>query len=98
MPGPTDELVFAPLGGVGEIGMNLALYGFGPEQDRSWIVGDMGSALAGDEVAGQSPGTSAHPCARGPFWRAPRSLAAAQDSGPCNPFHGRAPRGQKGRG
>ena len=24
-----DELVFVPLGGVGEIGMNLALYGFG---------------------------------------------------------------------
>jgi len=25
-----DELVFAPLGGLGEIGMNCALYGFGP--------------------------------------------------------------------
>ena len=24
------ELVFVPLGGVGEIGMNFALYGFGP--------------------------------------------------------------------
>ena len=29
MAGPQDELVFAPLGGVGEIGMNLALYGLG---------------------------------------------------------------------
>ena len=26
----SDELVFVPLGGVGEIGMNLGLYGFGP--------------------------------------------------------------------
>ena len=24
-----NELVFAPLGGVGEIGMNLSIYGFG---------------------------------------------------------------------
>ena len=24
-----DELTFAPLGGVGEIGMNLSVYGFG---------------------------------------------------------------------
>src|ERR1700732_5292570 len=52
MPGPTDELVFAPLGGVGEIGMNLAVYGFGPEQHRSWIVVDMGIAFAGDELPG----------------------------------------------
>ena len=29
MAEPGDELVFAPLGGVGEIGMNLALYGLG---------------------------------------------------------------------
>ena len=32
-----DELVFVPLGGVGEIGMNAALYGFGPEKGRKWI-------------------------------------------------------------
>jgi ribonuclease J len=49
---PTDQLVFAPLGGVGEIGMNLALYGFGPEQNRSWIAVDMGVAFAGDELPG----------------------------------------------
>jgi ribonuclease J len=49
---PTDELVFAPLGGVGEIGMNLALYGFGPEQNRSWIAVDMGVAFAGDDLPG----------------------------------------------
>ena len=27
-----DELVFAPLGGVGEIGMNLSIYGIGNRQ------------------------------------------------------------------
>ena len=37
-----DELVFCPLGGVGEIGMNLALYGFGPASHREWIVVDCG--------------------------------------------------------
>ncbi|MCC2689546.1 MAG: Ribonuclease 1 [Rhizobiaceae bacterium] len=36
------ELVFAPLGGVGEIGMNFALYGFGPAGAREWLVVDVG--------------------------------------------------------
>ncbi len=36
------ELVFAPLGGCGEVGMNLNLYGFGPEDDRQWIIVDCG--------------------------------------------------------
>jgi ribonuclease J len=36
------ELVFLPLGGVGEIGMNFALYGFGPASARKWIVVDCG--------------------------------------------------------
>ncbi len=36
------ELVFAPLGGVGEIGMNFALYGYGPAHARDWIVVDVG--------------------------------------------------------
>ena len=30
----SDELVFLPLGGSGEIGMNLNLYGYGPEANR----------------------------------------------------------------
>ena len=38
----TSELLFVPLGGVGEIGMNLALYGYGPPEDRSWIMVDCG--------------------------------------------------------
>jgi len=47
-----DELVFAPLGGVGEIGMNLGLYGFGPRRSRTWLIVDMGMSFAGDEAPG----------------------------------------------
>jgi ribonuclease J len=36
------ELVFCPLGGVGEIGMNFALYGFGPARSRQWMIVDVG--------------------------------------------------------
>lgn len=40
---PEDNgLYFLPLGGSGEIGMNLNLYGFGPEADRKWIIVDCG--------------------------------------------------------
>jgi ribonuclease J len=46
---PDDELVFLPLGGVGEIGMNAALYGFGPERRRKWILVDCGMGFAGEE-------------------------------------------------
>jgi len=46
------ELVFAPLGGVGEIGMNLAIYGFGNERNRQWIAVDLGVAFAGDDLPG----------------------------------------------
>lgn len=41
-----SELVFMPLGGVGEIGMNMALYGVGPEGDKRWLVVDFGVAFA----------------------------------------------------
>ncbi len=37
-----DELVFLPLGGVGEIGMNMAMYGYGPPKHRKWIMVDCG--------------------------------------------------------
>lgn len=37
-----DELVFLPLGGVGEIGMNVYLYGLGPEHRRKWLMVDLG--------------------------------------------------------
>ena len=32
-----QQLVFAPLGGVGEIGMNLSIYGVGDEAGSQWI-------------------------------------------------------------
>ena len=47
-----DELVFAPLGGVGEIGMNIALYGLGDARRRQWIAVDLGVAFAGDDLPG----------------------------------------------
>ncbi len=36
------ELVFAALGGLGEIGMNAYLYGVGPEDAREWLMVDLG--------------------------------------------------------
>ena len=41
-PKPDDELVFLPLGGSGEIGMNLNAYGYGPPEARQWIIVDIG--------------------------------------------------------
>ncbi|MGQ0531187.1 MAG: ribonuclease J [Caulobacteraceae bacterium] len=41
-PAPGDELVFLPLGGSGEIGMNLNAYGYGPPDARKWIIVDIG--------------------------------------------------------
>jgi len=41
-PGRDDELVLLPLGGAGEIGMNFNAYGFGPPDERQWIVVDCG--------------------------------------------------------
>jgi len=44
-----QELVFAPLGGVGEIGMNLSLYGLGNAQRRTWLAIDCGMGFASEE-------------------------------------------------
>ena len=49
---PHDELVFLPLGGSGEIGMNLNLYGYGPEEDRRWIIVDLGVTFGDDRTPG----------------------------------------------
>lgn len=47
-----EELVFAPLGGVGEIGMNLGLYGLGPKHRRKWLAVDLGISFAPPEIPG----------------------------------------------
>ncbi|MBB4076381.1 ribonuclease J [Bartonella fuyuanensis] len=47
-----NEFVFLPLGGVGEIGMNLAAYGFGPQNFREWLLIDMGVSFSGPELPG----------------------------------------------
>lgn len=47
-----DELVFLPLGGVGEIGMNLALYGYGAPENRQWIMVDCGVTFPGPDLPG----------------------------------------------
>jgi ribonuclease J len=46
------ELVFCPLGGVGEIGMNFALYGLGPANAREWIVVDVGVTFPDEHLPG----------------------------------------------
>ncbi|MCG5484966.1 ribonuclease J [Sinorhizobium meliloti] len=47
-----EELVFLPLGGVGEIGMNLGLYGYGRPGHRQWIMVDCGVTFPGPELPG----------------------------------------------
>jgi len=49
MAPPKQELVFAPLGGVGEIGMNLSIYGLGNERRRQWLMVDLGVSFAAEE-------------------------------------------------
>jgi len=47
-----DELLFLPLGGAGEIGMNLNLYGYGPETARQWIMVDLGITFGDERTPG----------------------------------------------
>ncbi|MDR3420448.1 MAG: ribonuclease J [Xanthobacteraceae bacterium] len=44
-----SELLFAPLGGIGEIGMNLSIYGFGDGRRRQWLIVDCGVSFAAEE-------------------------------------------------
>jgi ribonuclease J len=48
----TDRFVFLPLGGCGEIGMNLSLYGFGPEGKEKWIIADLGVTFGHADTPG----------------------------------------------
>ena len=45
------ELVYLPLGGAGEIGMNCYLYGYGSGNDRRWIMVDLGLGFGDMETA-----------------------------------------------
>ena len=47
-----DELIFCPLGGSGEIGMNMNLYAYGNEESQKWIIIDMGVTFADDSIPG----------------------------------------------
>ncbi|MEM7749131.1 MAG: ribonuclease J [Pseudomonadota bacterium] len=47
-----SELVFVALGGLGEIGMNVYLYGIGPPDDREWLMVDLGITFPGEHEPG----------------------------------------------
>ena len=84
-----NALFFLPLGGGGEIGMNLNLYGYRGQ----WLMLDCGVTFGDDSHAGRRSGHARSrlyrraprpaardrrdPCARGPYRRHPLSLAAA---------------------
>ena len=40
-----DRLIYLPLGGAGEIGMNLYVYGYGPKDKERLIIVDLGVAF-----------------------------------------------------
>ena len=47
-----EELIFCPLGGSGEIGMNMNLFAYGKEDNQKWIIVDMGVTFADDSIPG----------------------------------------------
>lgn len=47
-----DEVVFVGLGGLGEIGLNVYLYGIGPEHARQWLMVDLGLTFAEENEPG----------------------------------------------
>jgi ribonuclease J len=47
-----DELLFLPLGGAGEIGMNLNLYGYGPRDKERWMMVDLGITFGDGSLPG----------------------------------------------
>ena len=47
-----EELLFVPLGGAGEIGMNLNLYGFGRPGAHRWMMVDLGITFSDGQVPG----------------------------------------------
>jgi len=47
-----DELLFCPLGGSGEIGMNMNLFAYGKPEKHKWIMVDIGVTFADDTLPG----------------------------------------------
>ena len=47
-----EELLFCPLGGSGEIGMNMNLFGYGLPGEHKWIMVDIGVTFADDTLPG----------------------------------------------
>ena len=47
-----DELIFCPLGGSGEIGMNMNLFAYGKPDNQKWIIVDIGVTFADETIPG----------------------------------------------
>ncbi len=47
-----EEFIFCPLGGSGEIGMNMNLFAYGNPDNRKWIIVDIGVTFADDTIPG----------------------------------------------
>ena len=47
-----EELLFCPLGGSGEIGMNMNLFAYGQPGNQKWIMVDIGVTFADDTLPG----------------------------------------------
>lgn len=96
-----DELVFLPLGGSDEVGMNLNAYGYGPETNREWLVVDVGVTFGdlstpGVDVIVPDPtflqgenirGIVLDSRARGPYRRPGLAVAAVEGAGLCDAVH-----------
>ncbi len=48
----STDLVFLPLGGIGEIGMNCYVYGLGNERQREWLMVDLGVRFGTEKEPG----------------------------------------------
>ena len=47
-----QELLFVPLGGTEEIGMNFNLYGLGAPDQHDWLIIDLGITFGDDSTPG----------------------------------------------
>ena len=47
-----EEFIFCPLGGSGEIGMNMNLFAYGDSGNKKWLMVDVGVTFADDTIPG----------------------------------------------